>query len=196
MHLGDFYARAISFQVGNGALKFDDSSANHAIFGPYDNLCITSFTGCVGDSTIGFWVKIASGCNGYIMSTRDATGYDGIGIKCSGGWLSYIMNIGSSTAQTMVLGSTGTWFYVVLTSRSMSASWAINVYHRPGSNIASAQASSSASNPSVEGKIVFGRQFVTNDNGNHGKAWVDDVRIYNRRLGLSEVNTVYNSYTN
>ena len=158
-----------------------DGIDDYAIFGPFSDMCMVSSSACTDGFSITLWLQILSGCDGYILSTRDSTAHDGIQIRCttSGGFadLDLEVKVGFTSGSLTGSVSMDTWFHVTL-SGDLPGSLTLEFDHYSGVSTFS----DSSPNPSLSQSLVFGRQWVTVSGGDQGKAKVDEVKIYNRKL--------------
>ena len=172
----------LNTQVGSGALSLD-GVIEWARFGPFSDLCFTSVPPCTEGFTVAFWIKMLPGCNGYILSTRDNSGYDGLQMSCDNFGFSFTVVIAGSSSQTSVSVSADLWIRVV-----MGGNFPGTICIRLGGSTVTVSASGSHGNPSTTGQIVFGREWVTTSgSGGFGKALIDDVKFYNRQSAADEI---------
>ena len=169
-------------QVGSGALSLEGVN-EWARFGPFLDLCFTSPSACTDGFTVVFWIKMLFGCDGFIMSTRDSSGHDGLQVSCDGSGFHFEVVVGGSTSQTSVSVSSDMWVRVIMAG-NIPGSITIRIDH---SRLA-VSGSGSHGNPSTTQQVVFGRPWVTTSGiSGFGKALVDDVRIYNRQSAANEI---------
>ena len=189
-----FIAFCLFFQVGLGSLELD--GAQYAIFGPYDNLCVTSLSRCDPTSglSVAFWTFMNNGCAGYILSTRDATDYEGLEVSCSFGDLvvNFLFGLQASSEYKKVTVSTSTaiWHHVTVTFSLQDHSSVIYIDGYAVTPSLLHTGTPQNLTASVERKIVVGRRYVTEAVSNTF-GYVDDIRVYNRVLSSTEAENVW-----
>ena len=185
------YQISFVIQVGSGALCFDGASDEYATFGPYNDLCITSLGDCTNGFALAFWIKFTYDCNGYLMSTRDDVGYDGIQISCHSSGLDFALMVGSSSATLPTTFTCCTWVHVVLVGKlphSVGVAYNGNLDHTTSLTATDTYAQSTSR------EIVFGNQWINDEGAEFGTACIDHVIIYNTMLLPTAVENLFNSY--
>ncbi len=177
---------------------FLDGHSMHASVGPYPEQCITAPSTCESGFTFAMWLKKSRSCISPlkgIVSTlvQNQNPTEGILIKCHNNMnkIKYCISIHPNSESTlaMILGS-GSYEWVFVTM-VWSVGSPVDVYEN-GQFVESGNWRTDANyvRENTRRELVFGSLYTDNITG-HARAYIDGVRMYNRPLSESEVQTLY-----
>ena len=184
-------------------LMGNDVAQNYALFGPYNNLCITAPSSCSTGFTFAMWIKKdkskCSNSSHGIMSTRAKipSNTEGIWLRCSSSIdeLEYGLFVEPEryVIKEIFIPSADVWVHSTMV---WNVGGYLKIYHKWASGSASGLSSLSTSNSehhSAENtvrELVFGMAF-TDDISWYGSGMIDGVKVFNRPLTQSEVEALY-----
>jgi hypothetical protein len=173
--------------VGSGALSFDGVDDRV-------NLGTPSAMDISGAISISAWIntKVLDTSVDTIVSNTSSIGNNfqwDLEINRTSGKVSFVH--GSTANGTAIFTnnkvlSTNRWYHVVAVRTGSSGSWTVNFYIDGVSD----GAPTDTENPGTQGTSFIGNQQIVSTRAFNG--FIDDVRVYNRALSVSEILEIYN----
>ena len=164
-------------KVGTGALSFTD--------GGYVSVGSPSSLNIPGALTISAWVKRTNG--GYIVSNNgNSTEQYAFSINSTNGKLQFEPNYSASVIAASTSLAINTWYHVAVVRSGSTGNWTITFYVN---GIVDGTPVTISANPDASGPVYIGH--LHSGGGYYFNGSLDDVRVYNTALNLSQIDELY-----